>query len=48
MKAPIKQKAGLEIAADFMREIKDSCAGLVIVPLGWEAKVPELLDFYQA
>ncbi len=47
MKAPIKQKAGIEIAAEFMGEIDDLCAGTVIVPLGWEAKVPELLDLLQ-
>jgi 5,10-methylenetetrahydrofolate reductase len=43
-KAPIKQKACLEIAADFAQEIKKVCSGMVICPLGWEAKVPELLD----
>ncbi len=47
MKAPIKQKAGIEIAAEFMGEIDALCAGNVIVPLGWEAKVPELLDLLQ-
>jgi 5,10-methylenetetrahydrofolate reductase len=43
-KAPIKQKAALEIAADFAKEIKKLCSGIVICPLGWEAKMPELLD----
>ena len=43
-KAPIKQKASLEIAVDFLREIEKVCDGAVICPLGWEAKVPELLD----
>ncbi len=47
MKAPIKQKACLEIAADFAGEIKKVCNGIVICPLGWEAKVPELLDLLQ-
>jgi 5,10-methylenetetrahydrofolate reductase len=46
-KAPIKQKACLEIAADFVDEIKNLCSGVVICPLGWEAKVPELLDLLQ-
>ena len=43
-KSPIKQKACLEIAADFVREIRKVCNGIVICPLGWETKVPELLD----
>jgi 5,10-methylenetetrahydrofolate reductase len=47
-KAPMKQKACLEIAADFVKEIKSVCNGVVICPLGWEAKVPELLDLLQA
>ena len=47
MKAPIKQKACLEIAADFIGEMKKICSGIVICPLGWEAKVPELLDLLQ-
>jgi 5,10-methylenetetrahydrofolate reductase len=46
-KAPIKQKACLEIAADFVNDIKNVCSGAVICPLGWEAKVPELLDLLQ-
>ncbi len=45
-KAPIKSKAGLEIAAGFMKELETVCDGVVILPLGWEAKIPELLDFY--
>ncbi len=43
-KAPIKQKACLEIAADFVREVKGVSDGIVICPLGWESKVPDLLD----
>jgi 5,10-methylenetetrahydrofolate reductase len=44
--APLKQKACLEIAADFMKALEYVCDGAVIVPLGWETKVPELLDLY--
>jgi len=43
-KAPMKQKACLEIAADFVRQVEKICHGAVICPLGWEAKVPELMD----
>lgn len=46
-KAPIKQRACLEIAADFIRGLQDVCAGAVLLPLGWEAKVPDLLDLLQ-
>lgn len=46
-KAPIKQKACLEAAADFVQQIRKVCHGVVICPLGWEAKVPELLDLVQ-
>ena len=47
-KAPIKQKACLEIAADFIRAVQKVVSGVVICPLGWEAKVPELLDLLQS
>jgi 5,10-methylenetetrahydrofolate reductase len=47
VKAPIKPKACLEAAADFVGKIKNVCSGVVICPLGWEAKVPELLDLLQ-
>ncbi|MEW6439741.1 MAG: methylenetetrahydrofolate reductase [bacterium] len=42
--APIKPRAGLEIAADFIRHIGKVCDGAFVIPLGWEARVPELLD----
>ena len=45
-KAPIKPKACLEIAAEFMRELETLCNGVVVVPLGWESKIPELLDLF--
>ena len=43
-RAPIKPRACLEVAADFIRQIEKVCDGVFVVPLGWEAKVPELLD----
>ena len=42
--APIKPRAGLEIAADFVRELEPVCDGVFLVPLGWESRLPELLD----
>ena len=36
--------AGNEIAARLIREIKDVCQGVHIMPLGWERHVPAILD----
>jgi len=43
-KAPVKPKACLEVAAETILELKSYCNGAVILPLGWEDKLPELLD----
>lgn len=43
-KAPVKPKACLEIAAEFIRGLREICSGVFVVPLGWESRVPELLD----
>lgn len=43
-KAPVKPRACLEIAAEFIRRLQKTCDGVFVVPLGWESKVPELLD----
>ncbi len=34
----------VEIAARLVREIKDVCQGVHLMPLGWEQRVPEVLD----
>ena len=39
-----KAQTGLDIAAGLARDLKDLCQGLHIMPIGWEKKVPELLD----
>jgi methylenetetrahydrofolate reductase (NADH) len=39
-----KTQAGIEIAAELMRDLKDLCQGLHIMPIGWEKKVPQMLD----
>ena len=36
--------ASVEIAARLIREIKDVCQGVHIMPLGWEGRVPAVLD----
>ena len=38
-----KTQTGIEIAADLIRQLKDICQGVHIMPIGWEAKVPEIL-----
>ena len=35
---------GIEIAANLIRELKDICQGVHIMAIGWEKKVPALLD----
>jgi len=43
-KAPVKPRACLEIAAETIQQLKKICNGAVVIPLGWEEKLPELLD----
>ena len=37
-------QTGLEIAARIIRECKPYCQGVHIMSLGWEAKIPTLLE----
>jgi methylenetetrahydrofolate reductase (NADPH) len=39
-----KVKTGLEITANLMRELKGHCQGIHIMAIGWEKKVPELMQ----
>jgi 5,10-methylenetetrahydrofolate reductase len=39
-----KSRAGLQLAAELMKDLKDLCQGLHIMPIGWEKRIPELLD----
>jgi 5,10-methylenetetrahydrofolate reductase len=39
-----KVKTGLEIAADLIKELKGMCQGVHVMAIGWEKKVPALLD----
>ena len=44
---PEKTKAGItgvEIAARIIKECKPYCQGLHIMALGWESKVPQILE----
>ncbi|KPK74791.1 MAG: methylenetetrahydrofolate reductase [Phycisphaerae bacterium SM23_30] len=37
-------RTGVEIAARIIKEIKDYCQGIHLMPLGWDDKVPAILD----
>ena len=39
-----KSMIGLQIAAELMKDLKDLCQGIHIMPIGWEKRIPELLD----
>ena len=39
-----KVRTGLEIAANTIRELKGMCQGVHIMAMGWEKKVPAMLD----
>ncbi len=39
-----KVNTGLEIAANLIKELKGMCQGIHIMAIGWEKKVPALLD----
>lgn len=43
-KAEDKVKTSIEIAAELIKELKGMCQGVHIMPIGWESKVPALLD----
>jgi len=39
-----KAQMGMEIAAGLIKELKDMCQGVHIMAIGWEKKVPAILD----
>jgi len=43
-KAPDKAKKSIEIAARLIKELKGLCQGVHIMPIGWDKKVPDVLD----
>ncbi|MBI4300990.1 MAG: methylenetetrahydrofolate reductase [Chloroflexi bacterium] len=43
-KAPNKAQKSIEIAARLIREMRPLCQGVHIMPIGWEKRVPALLD----
>jgi len=43
-KAEDRVKTSIEIAADLIKDLKGLCQGVHIMPIGWESKVPAVLD----
>ncbi len=39
-----KAQTGIEIAANLIKELKGMCQGVHIMAIGWEKKVPQILD----
>lgn len=39
-----KTETGIQIAADLIKDLKDICQGIHIMAIGWEKKVPQILD----
>jgi len=39
-----KARTGIEIAASIIKELKDICHGVHLMPIGWEKNVPAILD----
>jgi 5,10-methylenetetrahydrofolate reductase len=44
LKAPDRLKASTEIASSLIKEVKNLCRGIYIIPIGWESRVPVVLD----
>ena len=42
--APSKPQKSIEIAARIIKETKDMCQGVHLMPIGWEKRVPAVLD----
>jgi methylenetetrahydrofolate reductase (NADPH) len=43
-KAEDKTKTGIEITANLIKDLKDLCSGVHIMAIGWELKVPAILE----
>jgi len=43
-KAEDKAKTGIEMAGNLIKELKDICQGVHIMAIGWEKKVPQIIE----
>ena len=39
-----KAETGIQIAADLIKEVKDLCQGVHIMAIGWEKRVPQIIE----
>lgn len=44
MQAPVKKDAGMQVAADLMRDLAPLGDGTVLLAIGWRDRLPEFLD----
>ena len=44
MDAPVKKDAGMQVAADLMRDLAPLGEGVVLHAMGWRDRLPEFLD----
>ena len=44
MQAPVKKDAGMQVAADLIRELAPLGDGMVLLAIGWRDRLPEFLD----
>lgn len=44
MQAPVKKEAGMQVAADLMKDLSPMCEGIVLLALGWKERLPDFLD----
>ncbi len=47
MGAAIKKDAGMQVAADFLKELSPMGDGVVLLALGWKERLPEFLDLIE-
>ena len=48
LKSSDRGRTSIEIAAELIMRLKNLCQGINILPVGWESKVPALLDLIKA
>lgn len=44
MQAPVKKDAGMQVAADLLKELAPLGAGVVLLAIGWRERLPEFLE----
>lgn len=47
MQAPVKKEAGMQVAADFLKELAPLADGVVLLAIGWREKLPDFLDLIE-